>query len=176
ALDEPAVARAAIESAAENLSDGVIAPAFWFLIGGLPLMLVYKITNTADSMIGHRTPRHEAFGWASARFDDLLNLIPARLTAVLIAVSHGWTHARPILRDAPLHRSPNAGWPEAAMAVVLNIALSGPRAYHGVMAEFPWVWPEGRRNAGPADVEAACRALWRAWGLMLVLVGCVALI
>jgi len=175
-LDEPAVARAAIESAAENLSDGVIAPAFWFLIGGLPLMLVYKITNTADSMIGHRTERHAQFGWAAARFDDLLNLIPARLTAVLIAVSHGWTHARPILRDAPLHRSPNAGWPEAAMAVVLNIALSGPRAYHGVMAEFPWVWPEGRRNAGPADVEAACRALWRAWGLMLVLVGCVALI
>ncbi|RGP38264.1 adenosylcobinamide-phosphate synthase CbiB [Pseudotabrizicola alkalilacus] len=176
ALDEPAVARAAIESAAENLSDGVIAPAFWFLIGGLPLMLVYKITNTADSMIGHRTERHAQFGWAAARFDDLLNLIPARLTAVLIAVSHGWTHARPILRDAPLHRSPNAGWPEAAMAVVLNVSLSGPRAYHGVMSEFPWVWPEGRRNAGPADVEAACRALWRAWGLMLVLVGCVALI
>ncbi|MDR7123413.1 adenosylcobinamide-phosphate synthase CbiB [Pseudotabrizicola sp. 4114] len=176
ALDAPGVARAAIESAAENLSDGVIAPAFWFLIGGLPLMLVYKITNTADSMIGHRTPRHEQFGWASARFDDLLNLIPARLTAVLIAVSHGWTNARPILRDAPLHRSPNAGWPEAAMAVVLNVSLSGPRAYHGVMSEFPWVWPEGRRDAGPADVDAACRALWRTWGLMLVLVGCVALI
>lgn len=175
-LDEPAVARAAIESAAENLSDGVIAPAFWFLIGGLPLMLVYKITNTADSMIGHRTERHEEFGWASARFDDLLNLIPARLTAVLIAVSHGWWRARPILRDAPLHRSPNAGWPEAAMAVVLNVALSGPRAYHGVMADFPWVWAEGRRDAGPDDVDAACRALWRAWGLMLVLVGVIALI
>ncbi|MDO9639492.1 MAG: adenosylcobinamide-phosphate synthase CbiB [Pseudotabrizicola sp.] len=176
ALDEPAVARAAIESAAENLSDGVIAPAFWFLVGGLPLMLIYKMTNTADSMIGHRTERHEEFGWAAARFDDLLNLIPARLTALLIAVSHGWWQARPILRDAPLHRSPNAGWPEAAMAVVLDVALSGPRAYHGVMSEFPWVWPEGRRDAGPEDVDAACRALWRAWGLMLVLVGCVALI
>lgn len=176
ALDEPAVARAAIESAAENLSDGVIAPAFWFLVGGLPLMLVYKITNTADSMIGHRTPRHEDFGWAAARFDDLLNLIPARLTAALIALSHGRLAWRPILRDAPLHRSPNAGWPEAAMAVVLNVALSGPRAYHGVMSQFPWVWPEGRRDTNAADVEAACSALWRAWALMLVLVGCVALI
>lgn len=176
AMEEPAVARAAIESAAENLSDGVIAPAFWFLVGGLPLMLVYKVTNTADSMIGHRTPRHEAFGWASARFDDLLNLIPARLTALLIAVAHGWTDPKPILRDAPLHRSPNAGWPEAAMAVVLDVALSGPRAYHGVMSDFPWVWGEGRRDAGPSDIDAACRALWRAWALMLVLVGCVALI
>ncbi|TGD44802.1 cobalamin biosynthesis protein [Pseudotabrizicola sediminis] len=176
ALEEPGVARAAIESAAENLSDGVIAPAFWFLVGGLPLMLVYKITNTADSMIGHRTERHEEFGWASARFDDLLNLIPARLTAVLIGVSHGRLAARPVLRDAPLHRSPNAGWPEAAMAVVLNVALSGPRAYHGVMSDFPWVWPEGRRDAGPGDIDAACRALWRAWGLMLLLVACVALI
>jgi adenosylcobinamide-phosphate synthase len=175
-MDEPAVARAAIESAAENLSDGVIAPAFWFLVGGLPLMLVYKITNTADSMIGHLTPRHAAFGWASARFDDLLNLVPARLTAVLIALAHGWLDPKPVLRDAPLHRSPNAGWPEAAMAVVLDVALSGPRAYHGVMSDFPWVWPEGRRSAGPADIDAACTALWRAWGLMLALVALVALI
>ncbi|MFN3724270.1 MAG: adenosylcobinamide-phosphate synthase CbiB [Paracoccaceae bacterium] len=176
AMEQPAIARAAIESAAENLSDGVIAPAFWFLIGGLPLMLVYKITNTADSMIGHRTPRHEQFGWASARFDDLLNLIPARLTALLIAVAHGRLNPRPILRDAPLHRSPNAGWPEAAMAVVLNVALSGPRAYHGVMSDFPWVWPEGRHDAGPDDVDSACRALWRTWVLMLLLVGCTALL
>ena len=175
-LDEPAVARAAIESAAENLSDGVIAPAFWFLVGGLPLMLVYKITNTADSMIGHRTPRHEQFGWASARFDDLLNLIPARLTAVLIALSHGVVDPKPVLRDAPLHRSPNAGWPEAAMAVALNVALSGPRAYHGVMQDFPWVWAEGRRNPGPVEVDAACAALWRAWALMLVLVAIVAVL
>ena len=176
AMEGPAVARAAIESAAENLSDGVIAPAFWFLVGGLPLMLVYKITNTADSMIGHRTPRHEEFGWASARFDDLLNLIPARLTALLIALSHGWTDPKPILRDAPLHRSPNAGWPEAAMAVVLNVALSGPRAYHEVLSDFPWVWSEGRRDAGPDDIDAACRALWRTWGLMLVLIFCVSLL
>lgn len=167
ALDEAGVSRAAIESAAENLSDGVIAPAFWFLIGGLPALMLYKITNTADSMIGHRTPRYEQFGWAAARFDDLLNLIPARLTALLIAVTHGWLDPRPILRDAPLHRSPNAGWPEAAMAPVLGVALSGPRSYHGEMRDFPWVWAEGRRDAGPGDIDAACAALWRAWGGML---------
>ncbi|WP_054300795.1 adenosylcobinamide-phosphate synthase CbiB [Gemmobacter sp. LW-1] len=167
-MDAPAVARAAIESAAENLSDGVIAPLFWFLVAGLPGLLLYKITNTADSMIGHRTPRHEAFGWAAARFDDLLNLIPARLTAFLLALAHWRPDAtRIILRDAPLHRSPNAGWPEAAMAVVLGIALSGPRSYHGEMRDFPWVHSEGRRDPGPAEIEAACDALWRAWAAML---------
>ena len=176
ALTKPAVARAAIESAAENLSDGVIAPALWFLIAGLPGLMVYKITNTADSMIGHRTPRHEEFGWAAARFDDLLNLIPARLTAALIALTHGWTNPAPILRDAPLHRSPNAGWPEAAMAVVLNLALSGPRSYHGQQRDFPWVWPEGRRDIGPDEIDAACAALWRAWAGMLLLVAGLALI
>ncbi|MCF1708063.1 adenosylcobinamide-phosphate synthase CbiB [Tabrizicola sp. J26] len=169
-MDEPAVARAAIESAAENLSDGVIAPAFWFLIAGLPGLLVYKITNTADSMIGHRTPRHEEFGWAAARFDDLLNWIPARLTAVLIAVSHGWFNPDPIRRDAGLHRSPNAGWPEAAMAVVLDVALSGPRSYHGEKRDFPWVWPEGRREIGPTEIDAACAALWRSWAAFLIIV------
>ena len=176
ALDEPGVARAAIESAAENLSDGVVAPAFWFLVAGLPGMLVYKIVNTADSMIGHRTPRHEAFGWAAARLDDVLNLIPARLTALMIAVAHGWMDQRPILRDAALHRSPNAGWPEAAMAVVLDISLSGPRSYHGVMTVFPWVWPEGRRDAGPADIDRAVQALWRTWGLMFASLAVVALL
>lgn len=175
-LDEPAVSRAAIESAAENLSDGVIAPAFWFLIAGLPGLMLYKITNTADSMIGHRTPRHEEFGWAAARFDDLLNLIPARLTALLLALSHGWADPRPILRDAPLHRSPNAGWPEAAMAVILNTALSGPRAYHGEMRDYPWVWAEGRRNPGPAEIDAACAALWRAWAAMFALTALIAII
>jgi len=176
-MDAPAVSRAAIESAAENLSDGVIAPAFWFLVLGLPGLLLYKITNTADSMIGHRTERYEQFGWAAARFDDLLNLIPARLTALLIALSHARLDARTaILRDAPLHRSPNAGWPEAAMAVVLNTALSGPRSYNGEMRTFPWVWPEGRRDPGPAQIDAACRALWRAWGLMLAVTVVLALI
>jgi adenosylcobinamide-phosphate synthase len=170
AMTEPDVARAAIESAAENLSDGVIAPIFWYLIAGLPGIIVYKAVNTADSMIGHRTPKHEAFGWAAARLDDVLNLIPARLTAILIAVTHRHFDSAPILRDGPLHRSPNAGWPEAALAVVLNVALSGPRSYHGEMRDFPWVWAEGRRDPGPRDIDAACSALWRAWAGTLVVV------
>ena len=168
-MDEAAVARAAIESAAENFSDGVIAPAFWFLMAGLPGLLLYKITNTADSMIGHRTERYEQFGWAAARFDDLLNLVPARLTALIIAAVHGRLGARaPVLRDAVLHRSPNAGWPEAAMAVVLDLSLSGPRSYGGVMTAFPFVFPEGRRNAGPGDIDASVAVLWRSWAGFLV--------
>lgn len=169
AMTGPDVARAAIESAAENLSDGVIAPIFWYLALGLPGLLMYKLANTADSMIGHMTPRHREFGWASARFDDLLNLIPARLTAVLIALTGGWTDPTPILRDAPKHRSPNAGWPESALAPVLNVALAGPRSYDGVMTHYPWVWPEGRRDAGPDDIDAACNALWRCWAAMLAI-------
>lgn len=175
-LDRSGVARAAIESAAENLSDGVVAPALWFLIAGLPGLMLYKITNTADSMIGHRTPRYEQFGWAAARFDDLLNLIPARLTALLIALSHGWLNPRPILRDAPLHRSPNAGWPEAAMAVVLNVALSGPRSYNGNKVDFPWVWPEGHATIGPDEIDQAVTVLWRVWAGLMALVVLIAVI
>ncbi|TXH99207.1 MAG: cobalamin biosynthesis protein [Pseudorhodobacter sp.] len=166
-LDRSGVARSAIESAAENLSDGVIAPAFWYLIGGLPGLMLYKITNTADSMIGHMTPRHQQFGWAAARFDDLLNLIPARLSALLVALTHGWADPKPILRDAPLHRSPNAGWPEAAVACVQGIALAGPRSYHGQMTDYPWVYPEGRRDLGPEDIDRTVQTLWRAWAAML---------
>ena len=169
AMRAPDVARGAIESAAENLSDGVIAPVVWYLALGLPGLLMYKLANTADSMIGHLTPRHRDFGWASARFDDLLNLIPARLTALLIALTGGWTDPAPILRDAPKHRSPNAGWPESALAPVLNVALAGPRSYDGVMTDYPWVWPEGRRDAGPDDIDAACAALWRSWAAMLAI-------
>ncbi|MBE2278206.1 MAG: cobalamin biosynthesis protein [Rhodobacteraceae bacterium] len=168
-MREPDVARAAIESAAENLSDGVIAPAFWYLVAGLPGILVYKIANTADSMIGHMTPRHQEFGWAAARFDDLLNLVPARLTALLLALTHGWLDPRPVLRDAPKHRSPNAGWPESVLAPVLNVALAGPRSYNGRMTDYPWVWPEGRRDPGPDDIDAAADALWRAWAAMLAI-------
>jgi len=163
----PDVARAAIESAAENLSDGVVAPVFWYLILGLPGIVAYKLVNTADSMIGHMTPRYREFGWASARRDDVLNLIPARLTALLIALTHGWVDPKPVLRDAPKHRSPNAGWPEAALSPVLNVALSGPRSYHGQRKDFPWVWPEGRRDPGPDDIDAAADALWRVWAALL---------
>lgn len=177
AMDEPAVARAAIESAAENLSDGVIAPAFWFLIGGLPGILIYKVVNTADSMIGHRTPRYERFGWASARFDDVLNWVPARLTGLICLAVHlrldAWVKVR---RDAPLHRSPNAGWPEAAMAQVLGVALSGPRSYHGQMRNEPFVNPEGRRDLGPDDIDAAVRGLWRIWAGALGFVVVIALL
>ena len=167
-MDETAVARAAIESASENLSDGVIAPAFWFLIAGLPGLILYKSINTADSMIGYRTPRHEDFGWAAARLDDALNLLPARLTAALIALPTGqirnWSA---IAADARRHRSPNAGWPEAAMARALNIALSGPRSYHGQRTEFAYVHPEGRRHLGAADIDASIAVLWKAWAITL---------
>ena len=169
ALDEPGVARAAIESAAENLSDGVVAPLFWFALGGLPGLAAYKALNTADSMIGYRTDRHREFGWAAARLDDLANFIPARLTALLIAIAHGGAAPmRAALRDARLHRSPNAGWPEAAMAAHLGVALSGPRLYDEGPSDDPFVYPEGRRDAGPHDIERARRMLWRVWALCLV--------
>ncbi|MBO9395683.1 cobalamin biosynthesis protein [Shimia sp. R9_2] len=167
-MDQSAVARSAIESGAENLSDGVIAPAFWFLIGGLPGLLVYKVVNTADSMIGYRSEKYLHFGWAAARLDDVLNWVPARITAALIAVSHaGLSQWQAIKADARLHRSPNAGWPEAAMARALGISLAGPRAYDGKMQSFPFVNPEGRKELGPDDVDAACGALWRSWGITL---------
>jgi adenosylcobinamide-phosphate synthase len=176
AMTEADVARAAIESAAENLSDGVVAPIFWYMLLGLPGIVAYKLVNTADSMIGHMTPRYREFGWASARLDDVLNLVPARLTALLIALTHGWVDATPILRDAPKHRSPNAGWPESALAPVLNVALSGPRSYDGIRKDYPWVWPEGRRDPGPDDIDAAAQALWRVWAVMLAFAMLIALL
>ena len=168
AMDEAAVARSAIESAAENLSDGVLAPALWFMVAGLPGMAVYKAVNTADSMIGHRTPRHEAFGWAAARADDLLNWVPARATALAVAALNGGLRDwRAIAADARRHRSPNAGWPEAAAARALDVALSGPRSYGGRMRDFPFVNPAGRRDPGPGDVDRAVALLWRAWGALV---------
>jgi adenosylcobinamide-phosphate synthase len=169
-MDEPAIARAAIESAAENFSDGVIAPAFWFLVGGLPGILIYKAINTADSMIGYRTQRHEQFGWAAARLDDVLNWVPARITAGLIALAFWSARAVEVVRaDAGLHRSPNAGWPEAAMAGVLDVALSGPRSYHGETRDYPWVNGSGAREIGVAEVEAALSVLWRVWAAFAAL-------
>ncbi|WP_368344949.1 adenosylcobinamide-phosphate synthase CbiB [Pelagovum sp. HNIBRBA483] len=174
-MDEPAVARAAIESAAENFSDGVIAPLFWFLVAGLPGLIVYKAVNTADSMVGYRTPRHEDFGWAAARFDDLLNWVPARITALLILVVTGKGRWADITADARRHRSPNAGWPEAAFARGLNVALAGPRSYHGSLSDDPFVNPEGKRVIGADEIIAAVRLLWRVWLLVAVLVGLLAL-
>ena len=169
-MQPPAIARSAIESAAENLSDGVIAPAFWYLLGGLPGLLAYKAINTADSMIGYRTARHEEFGKAAARIDDAANWIPARLTALLIMLAQGLSDWSAVRADARKHRSPNAGWPEAAMARALNVALAGPRAYEGKMREFPFVNPDGRRTPGADEIDAACTVLWRSWGAFLLLV------
>ena len=167
-MTEPDVARAAIESAAENFSDAVIAPAFWFLVAGLPGLMLYKLTNTADSMIGYRTERHREFGWCAARFDDLLNLLPARLSALVIAASLGRLDAlRGIARDARLHRSPNAGWPEAAMARGLDVALAGPRSYDGQVRDYPFVHDAGRKTIGAPEIEATCAALWKSWGATL---------
>lgn len=169
AADEAGVARAAVESGAENFSDGLVAPVFWFALLGLPGLFAYKMVNTADSMIGHRTERHERFGWAAARLDDLLNLVPARLSALLIALAALSPRAALVaLRDGRRHRSPNAGWPEAAMAGALGLALSGPRAYHGAKTDQPWINPEGRREAAPADIDAAVALLWKAWGIVLL--------
>ena len=168
-MDEAAIARASIESAAENLSDGVIAPAFWFLVGGMPGIMVYKIINTADSMIGYRNERYAEFGWAAARFDDLLNLIPSRLTAVIImSVDRSWHRWSEITSDARQHNSPNAGWPEAAMARRLNVALAGPRSYDGEMRDLAWVHGEGQRDIGPNHVDTAVKVLWQVWRVTVV--------
>ena len=154
-LDAAGVSRAAIESCAENFADGVVAPAFWFALLGLPGLAAYKAVNTADSMIGHRTPRHEAFGWAAARLDDLVNLVPARLAGALVALAGVAAGGRParalriMVRDAPRHRSPNAGWPESAMAAALGLALAGPRRYGPRLVDDPFLNPQGRRDAGP---------------------------
>jgi len=148
-LDRSGVARAALESLSENASDGIVAPLFWGAVAGLPGIAAYKAINTLDSMIGHRNARYEDFGKASARLDDLVNLIPARLTGAAIAVvsrrSAAW---RVMWRDAGRHRSPNAGWPEAAMAGALDVRLSGPRVYGDRVADEPWL------NAGARDPKA----------------------
>ncbi|MFE0756914.1 adenosylcobinamide-phosphate synthase CbiB [Inquilinus sp. NPDC058860] len=174
-LDLAGVCRAAIESDAENTSDGVFAPAFWFALLGLPGILVYKVVNTADSMIGHRTARHEAFGWAAARLDDVLNLVPARLCGALLALAapFGGGHVgaawRAMWRDAPKHRSPNAGWPEAAMAGGLGLALAGPRQYHGTVVPDAWMGDGGRAEATPRDIRRAL-AVTSGAGVIMVLV------
>ena len=172
-LDGPAIGRAATESLAENLSDGVIAPLLWSLLLGLPGLLAYKIVNTADSMIGHRTPRHLHFGRAAARLDDFLSWLPARITAWMIVVcAFGMGSAkgaRRVMREcARLHRSPNAGWPEAAMAGALGLRLSGPRVYAGEPTDEPWVG-DGTARVGPAELRRALRLADRVWALALLL-------
>ncbi len=162
-LDEAGVSRAAIESLAENFSDGVTAPAFWFAFLGLPGIAIYKAVNTADSMIGHKTERHLAFGWASAKLDDLLNLPASRLTALFLIIAAALTPSASareawaaVRRDAKKHRSPNAGWPEAAMAGALGLQLAGPRSYNGEMINDA-VMGDGRRDATAEDIDRALR-------------------
>lgn len=165
-LDEAGVARAAIESLAENFSDGITAPAFWCALGGLPGIAAYKAVNTADSMIGHKTEKYRQFGWAAARFDDLVNLPASRLTALFLVLAAATLPGaspraalRAVWRDARHHKSPNAGWPEAAMAGALGLRLNGPKLYGETLSKDAWMG-DGRADAGPADIRRAL-ALYR---------------
>ena len=181
ALDEHGIARAAIESGAENYSDGVVAPAIWYLLLGLPGLLAYKAINTMDSMIGHRSPRHHAFGRAAARLDDAVNWVPARIAGGLIAMAAlvvpGARPARALrtmVRDAPRHSSPNAGWPEAAMAGALGLALLGPRQYEGEAAgDEAWLG-DGRRDATAHDLRRTVWVFAAACALVAVLTAAIA--
>jgi adenosylcobinamide-phosphate synthase len=173
-LDAHGVARAAIESLAENFSDGVVAPVFWYVVLGLPGLLAYKAINTMDSMIGYRTPRHEAFGRAAARADDVANWVPARMAGRLIALAayalpafDGKRAFQVMFKDARQHASPNAGWPEAAMAGALDVALAGPRSYDGISRDDAWIGG-GRRDATASDIRGAL-TLYRAAGVTLAL-------
>ena len=178
ALDEAGVARAAIESLAENFSDGVVAPILWTALGGLLGGALYKAINTADSMIGHKDERHGAFGWAAARLDDLVNLPASRLAALWLILAASLTPgasareaARAVMRDASRHRSPNAGWPEAAMAGALGLKLAGPRVYGDTLVEDAFMGA-GRREADAADIRRALRLYRTACAIeMLALAG-----
>ena len=168
-MSEDDIARAAIETGAENLSDGVIAPALWYLIGGLPLLLAYKMINTADSMVGYKSSRYYAFGWGAAMVDDIVNFLPARLSAYLIILIASFKgRAGPahlcVRRDAEKHASPNAGYPEAAMAGALDIRLGGPRRYRGKLLDLPAFHETGKQTANADDIIEATTLLWRCLG------------
>ena len=175
ALDDAGIARAAIESLAENFSDAVVAPVLWLFIAALPGIALYKAINTADSMIGHPTPRYQAFGWAAARLDDLVNLPASRLSALLLVAAAAFSndtsakeawHA--VWHDASHHRSPNAGYPEAAMAGGLGLALAGPRVYGGVPVDDPMMG-NGRRDAKASDIRRAL-AVYRVADEILIVI------
>ena len=182
-LDEAGISRAAIESLAENFSDGIVAPAFWLALDGLAGGVAYKAANTADSMIGHLTPTHRAFGWAAARFDDLVNLPASRIAALLLVAAAALTPGadagaawQAVLRDAGKHRSPNAGWPESAMAGALGLELAGPRVYSGKMVRDAFMGEGGRRIATAADIRRALKLFWLADLLLIGLLGLAALL
>ncbi len=174
-MDETQVVKAAIESLAENTSDGIIAPAFWLALLGLPGIVIYKVINTADSMIGHRHAHIRHFGWAAARLDDVANYIPARITGLLYAMAAALTSPRAgsralhvMWRDARKHVSPNAGWPEAALAGAMDISLGGPRSYRGMMVDLSWMG-DGREGLGADDIPRALALYRRLLTLTLVL-------
>lgn len=183
-LDRAGVCRAAIETLAENFSDGVVAPALFYAVFGLPGLFAYKMLNTADSMIGHKTPRYRQFGWASARLDDLANWPAARLSALLIGLGAWIRRGRAsahqavsvALRDHGLHRSPNSGWPESGMAGALDVALAGPRTYAGEQVMEPMQNSAGRANIGPTDIDHAVEVFWSACSVFNVLVPVSALV
>ena len=181
-LDEAGVARAAIESLAENFSDGVVAPVFWLAVGGLAGGAAYKAINTADSMIGHKSEKYRDFGYASARLDDFVNLPASRLSALLIAAGAAMSDRgaaqrawETVMRDARHHRSPNAGWPEAAMAGALGLSLAGPRVYGGVVVEDAFMG-NGRREANAQDIREALMLYRRADMLLIALVALLAVV
>ncbi|SIQ15948.1 adenosylcobinamide-phosphate synthase [Rhizobium sp. RU20A] len=177
ALDQSGICRGAIESLAENFSDGIVAPAFWYAVLGLPGILAYKMINTADSMIGHKNARYLAFGWGAARLDDLVNWPASRLSALLVALGAGLRFGpsairRGIggaLRDAGMHRSPNAGWPEAAMAWTLNVQIAGPRSYGGVVVAEPMINGAGRAALTAVDIEDGVTVFLAACTMLLAL-------
>lgn len=179
-LDEGGVAKAALESLAENTSDGIVAPVLWYALLGLPGIAMYKAINTADSMIGHKNETYQWFGWAAARLDDIVNLPASRLTGYLFAASEP-SRFREIVevmqRDAPKHGSPNAGWPEAAMAAALGVRFGGPRSYDGEMVQLPYMG-EGRDTITRDDIKRGCqvmsRAMWMLFFGMLFVAFCVA--
>jgi len=174
-LDESGVSRAAIESAAENFSDGVVAPAFWFLLFNLPGLFVYKMVNTADSMIGHMDERYALFGRAAARLDDWMNWIPARITGGLLCIVGMKRGAWELIREeAQFHRSPNAGWPEAAMAASLGVALAGPRSYAGQTTMDMFINGSGRRAIDAKDIRRAIWLLWKGWAALILILALLA--
>lgn len=178
-LDNSGVARAAIESLAENFADGIVAPVFWMAVGGLAGAALYKAINTADSMIGHKNERYRDFGWASARLDDWVNLPASRLAAALLLVvapsGHRYAAFQAVWRDAGKHRSPNAGWPESAMAGALDLQLAGPRIYAGEIIPDAFMG-QGRRDAAAADIRAALHLYRRACILQFTLILALAVI
>ena len=175
ALDESGIVKGALESLAENASDGIVAPVLWYALLGLPGIVAYKAINTADSMIGHKSERYIYFGWAAARLDDLVNLLASRLTGFLFAAVTAWNDQErgklavlAMWRDAPKHQSPNAGWPESALAASLGVKFGGPRSYEGARVDLPWMG-EGRETLNRDDIRKGLRLYGTAMTFLLFL-------